>query len=159
MGALCIGCYVVCMALAVGSIALLPARVATHFGPSGEPDGWASPTENAVIFMAISTLLFVLFYFMHRIIARVPVSMVNLPNKDYWLAPERAEASLAKLAVQFRMFGAAILLLMSVAQALAVQANLTKPPRLDNALFLGALGLFLVFSILWAISLYRAFRR
>jgi uncharacterized membrane protein len=159
MGALCLGSYLACLAIAIASWVLLPGRVATHFGPSGEPDGWASPTENAVIFMAISTLLFVLFFFMHRIIAKVPVSLINLPNKEYWLAPERAASTCAVLAVQFRVFGAAILLLLCVAQALAVQANLTKPPKLDNALFLGALGLFFVFTIVWAVSFYRAFRR
>lgn len=159
MGALCLGSYLACLAIAIMSWVLLPGRVATHFGPSGEPDGWSSPATNALVLIVIATFMFTVFYFMHRLIARMPMALINLPNKDYWLAPERADASLAKLAIQFRLFGAAILLLLCVAHALAVQANLVKPPKLDNLLFLGALGLFFVFTIVWAVSFYRSFRR
>src|SRR5437588_11310819 len=75
----------------------LPAVVAQHFGAEGNPNGWA-PREaffliSWVVLLGISALLMVT----PRLLRRVPVAMINLPNKDYWLAPERKEESLAFL--------------------------------------------------------------
>src|SRR3954471_4379187 len=73
----------------------LPAVVAQHFGADGRPNGWA-PREaffaiSWVVLLGISALLMLT----PRLLRRVPVSMINLPNKRYWLAPERKQESLA----------------------------------------------------------------
>ena len=46
----------------VVTTALLPERVAIHFGLGGEPDSWAPRSVNAGLFLAFNVLLFALFY-------------------------------------------------------------------------------------------------
>jgi uncharacterized membrane protein len=66
----------------------LPERVATHFGAGGEPNGWMSRAGHVRF-----TLLFGLIVpaFVIAIFATMPRfgdRWMNIPNKDYWLAPE-----------------------------------------------------------------------
>ncbi len=65
----------------------LPERIASHFNGAGVPNGWMTKdqffTLNAfLVGMAVFTGLFPPF-----MIAKVDPSLINLPNKDYWLAP------------------------------------------------------------------------
>jgi len=45
-----------------------------------------------------------------------------------------------------------------VAEWLILDANLSDPVRLDEPLFLTALGIFLVYTLYWSWNLTRAFR-
>ena len=159
MGAACIAGLAASLAAAAASVFLQPGRVAIHFGPGGQADGWGGAAANASILCAISLLVFAVFFLMDRVLRVIPPSLVNLPNKDYWLAPERIESTRLVFAVQFRSFGAATLLLLTIAQLLAFKANRVNPPHLDESLFLGGLGLYLVFAGFWLVSFYRTFRR
>lgn len=159
MGAACIGGLAASLTAAAATVFLQPGQVAIHFGPGGQADGWGSAGFNAAILCTISLLVFAIFFAMDRVLRLIPPSLVNLPNKDYWLAPERIESTRHVFAVQFRSFGAATLLLLTIAQLLAFKANLVNPPHLDEKLFLGGLGLYLVFAGFWLVSFYRTFRR
>jgi serine/threonine-protein kinase len=71
------------------SASQLPERVATHFNGSGEPNGWMSRSANQMS-MLIFGLVFPLFVVVFCFAARfLPAGLINLPDKDYWLAPER----------------------------------------------------------------------
>ena len=72
----------------------LPAVVAQHFGAQGNPNGWAPREFFFGLSWFILLLLSGLLMFTPRLLSRMPVSMINLPNKDYWLAPERKAESL-----------------------------------------------------------------
>jgi hypothetical protein len=43
-------------------------------------------------------------------------------------------------------------------QALALQANLSHPVRLNERIFLAILVVFLVYAVVWCLGLFRAFR-
>ena len=52
-----------------------PSTVPTHFGPSGQPDAWGSPTDHIIPFLiitAVAILMLVGAYF--------PKSMLSLPG-------------------------------------------------------------------------------
>src|SRR4051812_45558370 len=67
----------------------LPPQVASHFNFAGQPDAWSSKAQ----FLGMSIALLALVVFMLGLISSVawyaPAGLINLPNKDYWLAPER----------------------------------------------------------------------
>jgi len=144
--------------LAAVSLAVLPDRVAIHFVLGGHPDSWAPAWFNALLFAGMDGLLSVMIWLTPRWAFAFPDRWINLPNKAYWLAPERRPEAQARLARAMVEFGTALLLFMLVVSALVIKANLSDPVRLDEKPFLGALALFLVFTVFWLVRLYRTFR-
>ena len=71
----------------------LPAVVASHFDAHGTANGWQTKQAFFSVFVAVTLLGAVLVFVLPALIAIVPRQFINLPNKDYWLSPERLEAS------------------------------------------------------------------
>jgi hypothetical protein len=55
-------------------------------------------------------------------------------------------------------FGTAIFLFLFVVQILTIQANLSVPVRLNERLLFTFLALFLGYTIVWCVVLFRSFR-
>mgnify|MGYP000982640530 CR=1 FL=1 len=71
------------------SASQLPQCVASHFNAAGEANGWMSRSAY-VIFTSVFGLCLPLFIIgVFFTIRFMPVSIISLPNRDYWLAPER----------------------------------------------------------------------
>ncbi len=140
------------------SLAILPSRVAIHFGFGGLADNWTSNQAGALFFLGIQILLFCSVYFSPRLIFKSSPKWINLPNKEYWLKPENKERTAAMVTGFMWRFGMALFLFLFVAQLLSIQANLSRPVRLTEKLFLSALGLFLIYTIYWCIMFVRSFR-
>jgi uncharacterized membrane protein len=144
--------------LALVSLAILPDRVAVHFGLGGTPDGWASNLTNTLMMLGMHTLVFSSLYFSPRLLTTMPRRWISLPNRDYWLAPERRIQAAERFAHLMWQFGTAVFLFLLVAGLLTLRANLSDPVRLDERAFLVALALFLVYTVAWTVALLRAFR-
>jgi uncharacterized membrane protein len=145
------------LAQAIVDFPQLPDRVASHFGASGTPNGWMSkPAFFAMYAVIIGLAAFVGFY-APRSIARKPRARINLPNKEYWLAPERREETFAFCARYFAWYGCALLLILVLAMGLAIQANFSSPPRLPTRPILAVIAGFVVFNLLWVIRMLRYF--
>jgi len=146
------------MTLTLVSLAILPERVAIHFGTGGLPNGWATNLTSTLGMMGFHILLFCILYFSPRLIAAVPSKWISLPHRDYWLTPERRPQTIEKFRRYLWQFGAAVFGFMLCAGLLTVHANLSVPIRLNERLFLIALGGFLVYTAYWTIALLRTFR-
>ena len=134
----------------------LPARVASHFDGAGRPNGWMT-RDGLVLFQCILLLaLGALFGFAGRLVAETPNGLINLPNKNYWLAPERRAESVAFLTGWLRWVGAGTLAFLMVVFQLSVQANLRRG-RLDTPQFFTAMGIFLAGLAIAVVWLYRRF--
>src|SRR5678816_209797 len=72
----------------------------------------------------------------------LPPQFVNLPNKRYWLAPERRAASLEALGGLGLRFAIALAVFLCFVHWLVVQANTVQPPRLSEPWFLASLAVF-----------------
>lgn len=153
-----IGSYLASLALALGSVAWLPERVASHFGARGLADGWMSRGGYVLTMVLMQTAFLAVFLGSHRLVFAVSPRWVNLPHKDYWLQPERRAVTQAMLATWLARMGAGFFLLMALTSLLTVQANLSEPARLDMPLFWAALGLFTAYTVGWCVGFYRAFR-
>lgn len=135
---------------------LLPETVASHFDGAGRPNGHQSKLAFAVLCMAFSGGLFGMFALLPLALHRIPSSLLNLPNREYWLTPERKQAALERMSVYLDWFAFATLLVLVGASELAVEANLARAP-LDNTAIWTLLGSYVAFTVAWSVLLLRAF--
>ena len=84
---------------------------------------------------------------------------IRLPNRDYWLAPERLEETMAAITGKLMVFGAMLALLLCFVHWEVVQANLRVPPRLHTGRMTAALVVFALLVGLWLYGFYARFRR
>jgi uncharacterized membrane protein len=140
------------------SLAVLPARVAIHFGADGMANGWAPNYVSALLMTGTHVLLFCSLYFGHRLALLFPPKWINLPNKEYWLNPVNMPQTMEKIQGFMWRFGVAVFLLLFIMSLLSLQANMSKIVRLNQQVFLPVMGAFLVYTIWWTIVFFRAFR-
>lgn len=137
----------------------MPARMATHFGAMGRANGWMSRSENDVVHWGIVALAVFIGFVVPILVRHMPIGLVNVPNRDHWLAPERQAQTLDALERWLAWFGAALLALLLVVHREVFRANLRDPARLDERAFVTAMAAFLGFVVVWIALLLWRFRR
>lgn len=135
----------------------LPERMASHYGVSGQPDGFMMRIDFFVFYFGIFGLVITLFMTMPAVTSHIPRELVNIPHRDYWLTDERWPRAMDLMGGWMAWFGVAMSILAAAVLHLVLRSNLTRQP-LDNDAFLIALGAFFVFCGAWLVGLYRAFR-
>lgn len=136
---------------------LLPERIASHFGPSGAPDGWMESSFFIKINLAVIAFLVLSLYSASNRMRTVDPAAMRLPNKDYWLAPERRAETIEFLSGYFLWFGAATMVLMLDIFRQVFQYNLFLTRELDHPRV--SLGLYVGFALLWIAGLQLRFRK
>jgi len=135
----------------------LPEQVPSHFDARGVADGWMSRDTFALMMALIYGLTGGVFVVLVQFLPRIPTSMINLPNREYWLAPERRPASLAELGRRLARFGAVtIVLVLALVHETILVALQQKETLAGFPLVIAVYGLFTVF---WCVGLIRRFRR
>ncbi len=152
--------FVVGVAASVGQILmlgpLLPERVASHFGPSGDADGFLSRDNFLLLQWGLTGFIGAFFVGLPWLLRITPPDAINLPNKDYWLAPERRVATLAFLDDRFFALGAATLALMAAVMQQIYIANLGGSVSLGN-IFWVYIAAYLIYTVVWTLTLTRRF--
>ena len=138
----------------------LPATVASHFNGAGEADGWSSKARFFQLMGAVLALLVGTGLGIPLLLAVIPTRWVNLPHRDYWLAPERAAHTRAVIQTYLAWFHTATLGLMAWILELTYRANLSADgaTRLSNHVWT-ALGAYLLFTGAWLVFFLRRFQR
>lgn len=139
--------------------AALPPIVASHFAASGAANGFMSRgtyVSIMLLFIVAAPVLIVLF----------PIAAtgsdgknLNLPHRDYWLAPERRAETIAFLRIHGQWFAAAVSLFLSYVHWLVVRANELRPPRLPSFGMSAGLVVFFLFVMVWLVVLFARFLR
>ena len=134
----------------------LPEVVASHFNGRGVANGWQTKSAFFGVLLGVSVLAAVIGFGIPRLIISLPVELINLPNKRYWLAPEHIAGTIEFLNRFFAWFGCAVFFVILVTFDYAVQSNLhpDHPPGTARLWYLFA-G-FLVFVV---VSIARMFLR
>lgn len=132
-----------------------PGRVPSHFDAAGRPNAWLSRDDFFILQIGVTLLVAALFIGMPRLLRSTPARLINLPNKSYWLAPERREETMDRLASSFDVFACATVLLLLVVFELTSLAS--RGGGLATSYFLPALVAYLVFSVGWTVALIRSF--
>ncbi len=72
----------------------LPDPVPSHFDETGHVNGEMSLFGFYCLMIVLHVVMLVLFPVLGAFLKVIPNSLINLPNKDYWLAPERRDSTL-----------------------------------------------------------------
>ncbi len=126
--------------------ARLPERVATHFNAVGQPNGWMTRDQHLVWQWVAFTFVGLLMQGLVWLQGRLPAEYVNLPHRDYWLAPERRAATQDWLSSLLLISGSLLVGFFLVLFHLVYRTNLTASPSLTN--WVWPLGLLLTAAIL-----------
>lgn len=137
----------------------LPGRVATHFGRGGLVNGWMSHDGYVVFMIMMTTLLPLVVVAVTGLVPRFATSSIARRNRQFWLAPERREATLNSLATSACAMGILLILFLVGIHFLVLEANARNPARLDESAFLVVLVGFLLLLALWIGTLALRFGR
>jgi uncharacterized membrane protein len=153
---------VVLLALAAVQIAYyypqLPATLASHFNGAGTPNSWQPKQAFFAIYGLVMVLLVAVYLLVPRVIFMLPPELVNLPNKAYWLSPQRRGETHEFLVDHFALFGAATLTLTIVVFQFAILANLPgNAPSMPPGIWV-LLLVYLAFTAMWIVKLFLKFR-
>ena len=140
------------------TIPSLPPLVASHFDGAGFPTAHMTREfyTKFVIGMGVG--------FPIAMVALLSVvyskaSDMKLPNRDYWLAPERIAQTRALLVAHAVWFGCLMVAMVCYMHWLVLTAHRSVPPRLSNQMVMGGLLVFMGIATGWIIGLLRTFRR
>ena len=137
----------------------LPDVLASHFNGSGVPNGWMPKADFFKFLPLAGALIAAIAFLSPKLLAILPPSMVNLPNKDYRLAPERRAETVQYFEAALGWFGCAIFSLILFAAYNAIQANLHPARGFDSSSILVALGVFFGFVIFFIVRITGHFFR
>jgi uncharacterized membrane protein len=136
---------------------LLPDRLASHFNAAGTPNGWMSKTQFLWVYALVLIPALAIEFWVSRKIASKSDAQLNLPHKEYWLAPKRRAATFAYFESFCAWYGCAFLFVVAFAMGLAMRANFDSPPMLPTAPILMDIVGFFVFNIAAVILMLRRF--
>ena len=131
----------------------LPERVATHFGHAGAPNAWMSRTGLAKFIIGFAVGLPVLLHLVFAVIRCLGRAGCNIPQRFYWLAPERRDATLAYVQTGFAWFICLLVGLFAGIHYLILNANAHHPASLSMPLFIAIAGGFLLIKVIWPSTL------
>jgi len=146
------------LALALRAHTLLPPKVATHYGNSGIPDSYMSNTYSLLLWLGTFLFLALLFFSMPYLLKKTRTEWINLPNREYWLAPERRENTIRIMSDYMYIFGSMLNGFFIVILWLTVIAHKQTPVQLSTSGMLTALALLFAATAVWLIQLFRQFR-
>jgi uncharacterized membrane protein len=137
----------------------LPPVVASHFAAGGAANGFMPRAIYLRFIIALLVALPILIALLTGITSFLPVRFINLPNREYWLAPERQADTLAYIRKHGMHFGVMLAIFLCFVHWLVVQANALNPPLFSEPLFFIGLAAFLVGLVIWLGRFIVRFRR
>jgi uncharacterized membrane protein len=142
------------------TLSRLPVRVAVHFGASGVPNGWMAPRQFAA--WSGGLLVFVMVVMIGSAMATrlLPPSLINIPHRDHWFAPERARETRARLLRHMLWIVCLMVGFLITVDHFVLAVNLRPgTPRLGGTQLAFPVAAFLVAIALWTVRLFVMFRR
>jgi uncharacterized membrane protein len=125
----------------------LPDTMGSHYGMSGRADSYMSK-EGFFLFMALvggGTLVAV--FGSAALIRRLPPSLINIPNRNYWFAnDERREIAIGRISELMGGMGVATAALLAVATELVLRANIHRT-NFDNSTFMVVMVAYMGYAV------------
>jgi uncharacterized membrane protein len=139
------------------TVADLPSLVASHFDGTGHPSAYMTRSFYTKFVLGMSVGLPI------AVVALLTAVYSNardmkLPNRDYWLAPERIAQTRSLLIDYAVWFGSTMVAMACYVHWLELGAHRSVPPHLANQLVGGGLLAFFLITIGWIAALLSAFR-
>lgn len=136
----------------------LPDTIAVHFGFSGEADRTSGREVFIYINLSVFMFIFGVFFLIDWLMPKLPESSFNLPNKKYWLAPERKEETLKMNSAILYWIGGLTNLFLFLMVYSIYESNIPKTPQLSSGFWLYML-LYLVAIFYVVYKMYKRFNK
>ncbi|RDD30482.1 hypothetical protein CR161_07015 [Prosthecochloris sp. ZM] len=134
---------------------LLPDRIAIHFGFAGTPDAWGSKTAFFFWYFVLTLIIVGGYALLQRTFSQKNTSWISIPNKEYWLEPERADETLDYLKRGLLLLGSGTLLFVLDLIHQSFQVSLGHASKLTH--IWTSAGIYIVLCIAWIAGVYRRF--
>ena len=141
------------------SSSALPEVVASHFGPSGAANGYMPRGTYIALLLVLIVGVPLLLALLPGAIAGRGGKNLNIPNREFWLAPERRAGTVALIRVHGVWFAAAVAVFLAYVHWLVLQANALRPPHLSTVGITSGLFVFFLLLVVWLAILFAHFRR
>lgn len=138
--------YLLFAAFLFWTIPTLTERVATQFGTAGRPTSWMSRAGYGDFMWIIGTILWITPPLRCLLIPKIPIwlrRLIYLPNREYWLAPERQRKTISHLVYYNLWISCLALFLLGGVHYLIVVANRQIHPHLAQRELLVLVIIFL----------------
>ena len=136
----------------------LPPTVASHFNSAGHANAFMSRGGYTRFILCFAVGFPILIVAILTAVYSRATDM-KLPNREYWLAPQRIGRTRAFLVAHGVWFGSLLVLLGCFVHWQELAANRFEPPHLSSAAFAAGLIAFLIATTVWVAILIFAFRR
>lgn len=136
----------------------LPDTVASHFNAAGAANSFMPRSIYVSFMLVIIVALPLALVFLPSLALSSPRARINLPNREYWLAPERRAETVGFLRRHSARFGSMLVMFLCYVHWLVVRANALAPPDLSSSWFIGGLVVFVASMIAWTAALFGRFR-
>jgi len=137
---------------------LMPPLVASHFVASGVANAYMPRVNYVTVMLVAGVLVPALLAEAIGAVSRLSGTL-RIPNKDYWMAPERREQSFAYMTSHARWFGSLLSGFICYVHWLVIGANRMQPPELPPWQVIPALIAFVICAVAWGLALQFRFRR
>jgi uncharacterized membrane protein len=141
-----------------GTASELPLTVASHFDAAGQPNAFMSRSGyTRFVLCLVVGLPVIVVIILTTVYSRA--TDLKLPNREYWLAPQRLDRTRSSLVAHGVWFGSLLVTLVCFVHWLELGANRQQPPHLSSQTFAAVLIAFLIATAAWVAALMFAFRR
>ena len=137
---------------------IFPETVASHFDAAGVPNGYMPRSLYVRVLLAITILLPAALVLTSGSNLSSPGARINLPNRDYWLAPERREETIGAVSDLVTWIAMFLVGFLVYTHALVIRAHESVPVRLPAKPMIAGLCAFVVLSLGSAMAFVRRFR-
>lgn len=155
--------FLILLVAALGQVLYYGPRlsdpVASSFDGAGNAHGFQSRAGFLATHLMVFGLVAVIFGATPVLIRVLPLSLVNVPHRDYYLAPERAAASLAFVGRHMMWMAVATTALLLFVMQFVMDANIAGGNRVPSTLMWAVLGPYFAFTIAWLVRLFARFRK
>ena len=144
--------YVCLIGFLVASAPSLPERVASHFNGHGRANGWMSRSGYLFFIGILPLALGAILMAAGWLTKSLPAELINVPRRDFWLAPGRRALLSAFLMRWVGWLACLITGFIGGLHGMTVAANRVQPPQLDARSLMGFTLSFVVLLLIWVVA-------
>lgn len=130
----------------------LPPNMASHFGASGDPNGFMGRDNFFVFYATITGFVTALLLGIPLLIQHAPPGTTNLPQLSEGASRATRDAAIQRIGGAFHSYSLVTVLFALGVLELVVRANLSRR-GLDNGPFFLMLGGYMLFNLVWTVWL------
>ncbi|MBQ0961204.1 hypothetical protein KAK06_19765 [Ideonella sp. 4Y11] len=137
----------------------LPSHIATGFGVLGEATGYGERHLHLWMMTLLAVGLPLPLGYGMGLLAGREGQRLSIPQKAYWLAPERRMATLAAMEARVKVMATLLAAYPIGLHLLIVHAQRQQPPHLSHGLMLALHGVLVLGMLAWVVELNLRFGR